>query len=122
MEKVHKPTKEEIEQHQWLKPKQQSMDEIHDIIIALRGGTGKNDGDYRSSHLGIILEYLKTQKREDKRLTLQKLALKIGMSQRQIRENYFDGLIAFGVLGLTSQCDVWYWIGKEALTKHEGEL
>lgn len=122
MEREYKPTNEEIEKHQWLKPKQQSIDEIHDIITALRGGTGRNDGDYRSSHLGIILEYLKTQKREDKRLTLQKLALKIGMSQRQIRENYFDGLLAYGILGLSSKCDEWYWIGKEALIKKEGEL
>ena len=75
---------------------QTSVDEIHEIIFCLRGQNGLKDGDYRTTHLAIILEYLQRTKSENKMLTLQKLALVIGMSQRQVRENYIDGLIAFG--------------------------
>ena len=99
-----------------------SIDEIHQIITIIRGGTGKNDGDYRSTHIGVILEYLQSKKTENKSLSLQKLALMLGMSQRQIRENYFDGLIAFGIIGLTSKCDCWYWVGLSAIINKEGEL
>lgn len=101
----------------------QTIDEIHQIMVKLRGSTGNNDGDYRSKHLGVILEYLYQKKRENKSLTLQKLALIIGMSQRQIRENYIDGLIAFGIINLTQKCDEWYWVGLIALmreTENEG--
>jgi hypothetical protein len=107
---------------EFLKPQQTSIDEIHQIIRILRGGTGKNDGDYRSTHLGTILEYMQQKKRENKSLSLQKLALMLGMSQRQIRENYVDGLIAFGIINLTQKCDEWYWVGLSALENKEGEL
>jgi hypothetical protein len=99
-----------------------SIDEVHQIITCLRGSQGKNDGDFRSIHLGIILEYLQSKKREEKSLTLQKLALMLGMSQRQIRENYFDGLLGFGVIQLTTKCNEWFWVGLSALTKKDGEL
>lgn len=101
---------------------QTSIDEVHQIITALRGDSGRNDGDFRSSHLGIILEYLQCTKREDKKSTLAKLALKVGMTQRNVKENYFDGLIAFGIVKLTSNCNEWFWVGYEAITKHKGEL
>lgn len=118
MEPEHITLEERLKQ----KLQQQTIDEVHQIIKALRGSTGKNDGDYRSTHLGIILEYLLSKKRENKSLTLQKLALIIGMSQRQIRENYIDGLIAFGIINLTSKCDEWYYVGISALNLSEGEL
>lgn len=114
--------KEKEESERFSKIKVCSVDEVHEIITKLRGSHGKNDGDYRSTHLGTILEYLQTKKREEKSLTLQKLALILGMSQRQIRENYFDGLLAFGILGLTSNTSEWYWIGVKALIKKDGEL
>jgi len=117
-------TPELLAKHSWLNtPPPSQLDEIHQIIQILRGGTGKNDGDYRSTHLGIILEYMQNKKRENKSLTLQKLALMIGMSQRQIRENYVDGLIAFGIINLTQKCDEWYWVGISAIRNNEtGDL
>ena len=96
-----------------------TIDEVHEIMISLRGTNSLKDGDYRSTHLGSILGYLREKKRENKSLTLQKLALIIGMSQRQIRENYFDGLIAFEILKLSSDCSEWYWIGIKALTEQK---
>lgn len=92
-------------------PSKPEKNEIHEIITFLRGSGGSNDGDYRSKHLGMILEYLYLQKRESKAQTLQKLALRIGMSQRQVRENYVDGLIAYGIIQLASNCDEWFWVG-----------
>jgi hypothetical protein len=106
---------------EFLKPQQTSIDEIHQIISALRGVSGKNDGDYRSLHLGTVLQYLQTMKREEKRLTLAKLSLMLGMAQRQVKENYFDGLIAFGIINMNPKCDEWYWVGLSALTKTLGE-
>jgi len=91
------------------------MDEIHEIMYSLRGLNSLKDGDYRSTHLASILEYLKNKKRENKSLTLQKLALIIGMSQRQIRENYVDGMLAFGIIQLSTDCSEWFWIGAKAL-------
>jgi hypothetical protein len=114
--------KKETLEERLKKPQQFEIDEIHQIIKILRGGNGKNDGDYRSTHLGTILEYLSKKERENKSLTLQKLALMIGMSQRQIRENYVDGLIAFGIINLTQKCDEWYWVGISAIQDKQGEL
>ena len=101
---------------------QTSVDEIHEIILCLRGQNGLKDGDYRATHLATILEYLQRTKSENKMLTLQKLALVIGMSQRQVRENYMDGLIAFGVINLDTTCNGWYWVGVKAITTKFGEL
>lgn len=98
------------------------LNEIHEIIYILRGRNGVKDGDYRSTHLGTILQYLYEKKREEKSLTLQKLALMLGMAQRQIRENYYDGMLAFGIIKLTSDCNTWYWVGLKALTEKQETL
>lgn len=98
------------------------LDEVHEIMFLLRGDNATTDGDYRNTHLGTILEYLKSQKTEAKQITLQKLSLMVGMSQRQIRENYVDGLIAFGVISLDANCKCWYWIGVKAIKGKNGKL
>lgn len=102
--------------------KQTSIDEVHAIIKILRGSAGKNDGDYRSSHLGTTLEYMQRTKREDKKLTLAKLSIMLGMAQRQVKENYFDGLLAFHVIELDNKCQEWYWVGLSGIQGKEGEL
>jgi hypothetical protein len=98
------------------------VDEVHEIMMLLRGGNATTDGDYRNIHLGTILEYLRNQKTETKQVTLQKLSLMIGMAQRQIRENYLDGLIAFGVIALNPDCKSWTWIGIKAIKGKNGQL
>ncbi len=99
-----------------------TVSEIHDIMVLLRGGNATRDGDYRNTHLGTVLEYLRNQKEEDKSVTLQKLALMLGMAQRQVRENYVDGLIAFGILSLTPDCKRWRWVGAVAIRGMSGGL
>ena len=101
---------------------QETINEIHEIMCLLRGSNAKLDGDYRSTHLGTILEYLRNQQTEDKAITLQKLALMLGFAQRQIRENYIDGLIAFGIVSLSTDCKRWTWIGAKAIKNKYGEL
>lgn len=99
-----------------------TIDEIHEIMYLLRGRNATKDGDYRNIHLGTILEYLYQEQQEEKSVTLQKLSLMLGLAQRQIRENYIDGLIAFGIICLTPDCKGWTWIGVKAIKGKKGTL
>jgi hypothetical protein len=101
---------------------QTTIDEVHEIMYLLRGTNATKDGDYRNIHLGTVLEYLRNQKFEDKMITLQKLSLMLGLAQRQVRENYIDGLIAFGIISLNSDCKAWYWVGSKAIKNQFGKL
>jgi hypothetical protein len=91
-------------------------------MFIFRGSNATKDGEYRNVHLATILEYLRGQNEEDKATTLQKLALILGLAQRQIRENYLDGLIAFGVISLSSDCKRWHWVGSIAIKNKYGKL
>lgn len=102
--------------------KQTSIDEIHQIMYILRGTEVKTEGDYRNQHLATVLSYLRQQHRENRKVTLSKLALMLGMAQRQVKENYFDGMINFGIINLEQKCDIWYWVGISAIENKEGEL
>lgn len=102
--------------------KQTTIDEVHEIMFILRGSNATKDGDYRNTHLGTVLEYLRGQKQESKMVTLQKLSLMLGLAQRQVRENYIDGLIAFGIIGLESDCSKWFWVGVSAIKNQYGKL
>lgn len=99
-----------------------SLNEVHEIMMLLRGDNATTDGDYRNTHLGTVLEYLKNQQTESKATTLQKLSLMLGMAQRQIRENYIDGLIAFGIISLDANCKCWNWVGLKAIKGINGKL
>lgn len=98
------------------------INEVHEIMMLLRGDNATTDGDYRNTHLGTVLEYLLNQKTESKATTLQKLSLMLGMAQRQIRENYIDGLIAFGIINLDANCRCWNWVGLKAVKGLNGKL
>jgi len=104
------------------KTQQTTIDEVHEIMFLLRGSDAKTDGDYRSKHLATVLDYLRKQKTENKQITLSKLALMIGMAQRQVKENYFDGLLNFGVIALNTECNRWTWIGVKAIINQFGQL
>jgi hypothetical protein len=99
-----------------------TIDEIHQIMFLLRGDSGLNEGDFRSKHLGTILSYLRETKRESLSNTVAKLALKVGMNARYIKENYLNGIIAYGIVGLEQNCSEWYWIGLNAIETKKGEL
>jgi hypothetical protein len=99
-----------------------TIDEVHEIMFILRGSNARSDGDYRSQHLGTVLSYLKAQDTEDKRITLSKLCLILGMAQRQVKENYFDGLLNFGIISVDEKCERWKWIGSKAIKNMYGQL
>lgn len=101
---------------------QTTIDEVHEIMLILRGSNARSDGDYRSQHLGSVLSYLKAQNTEDKRVTLSKLSIILGMAQRQVKENFFDGLLNFGIISLDEKCERWKWIGSKAIKNRYGEL
>jgi len=101
---------------------QTTIDEVHDIMFILRGSNATRDGDFRNIHLATVLEYLRGQNEEDKATSLQKLSLLLGLAQRQVRENYLDGLIAFGIVSLSSDCKRWKWIGVTAIKNRYGQL
>jgi len=95
------------------------MSEIKDIMDLL--GRKHLDGNVRGTHLGQILMYLHKKKLESLKATLSKLALICGMSKRNVRENYIDGLEAFGIIQtkVISNDVYWNWIGIKALNDEE---
>lgn len=90
------------------------MSEIRTIMDYL--GRGIQDGEVRGSHLGQILMYFRQIKKENMKVTLSKLALICGTSQRNLRENYIEGLGNFGIINIRTEGHsiVWDWIGKKA--------
>lgn len=107
------------------KPKdeqQSQLDEIHEIMFLFRGDNATRDGDYRSEHLGTVLEYLRNQHEEDLKTTSYKLPLLIGLGSRRLKEDYLNGLIAWGIIALDSKCLRWKWIGAKAIKGKYGKL
>lgn len=90
------------------------MSEVKQIMDYL--GRGIQDGEVRGSHLGQILIYLKKTKHEDMKKTLSKLALICGTSQRNLRENYLEGLGNFDIIDIKPERHniVWSWVGEKA--------
>lgn len=101
---------------------QTGLDEIHEIMFLFRGENATRDGDFRSEHIGTILEYLKNQHEEDLKTTIAKLPILIGMGSRKIKEDYINGLIAWGIIQLDSRCLRWKWIGSKAIKGKFGRL
>lgn len=82
-------------------------DEIRKIMALL--GRGQAEGEVKGSHCGRILSYFKDVKSEPLDSTMRKLPLLIGMSKRQIRENYVEGIIEFGIIKLYTNGSIWFW-------------
>ena len=94
------------------------MSEIKDIMLLL--GRRMIEGQVKGSHLGQILMYLQQKHTESLKSTLSKLALVCGMSKRNVRENYIEGIEEFGIIKTTVIGNevIWTWIGIRAF----GEL
>lgn len=76
-------------------------------------GRGHSQGNVQGDHLGTILTYLITTQREKYNTTLAKLSLKCATGRRYIKENYLDGLEAFGIIqvSFSSKDKSWIWRG-----------
>lgn len=70
-------------------------------------------GQFRDLHLGQILIYLQMWKTGQWKKTLSKLAIRMGMTVRGIRENYLEGLEAEGIITTSRSSDaiLWSWVG-----------
>jgi predicted nucleic acid-binding Zn ribbon protein len=86
-------------------------DEINRILKAL--GRQELEGQFRDKHLGQCLLYLQMWKTGDWKKTLSRLALRMGMTVRGIRENYLEGLVAEGIISIArgSASILWSWVG-----------
>lgn len=91
-----------------------TIDEIRQVMNHL--GRGFQDGYVKGTHLSQILMYMRSIRTEKMRLTLAKMALICSTSQRNLRENYFSGLEAFGVIDVKviGHDVVWFWVGAKA--------
>ena len=79
-------------------------------------GRGKYEGNVQGTHLGQILTYLSRQKTESMKKTLSKLALVCAMTRRNLKENYIEGLDAFGIIKTKSEGHelLWLCVGERA--------
>lgn len=92
--------------------------EIKEIMDML--GRRIVEGQVKGSHLGQILTYLQQKKTESLKTTLSKLALICGMSKRNIRENYIEGIAEFGIIHTQTLSNdvVWNWYGVKAFEEN----
>lgn len=88
-----------------------ASEEIKSILEYL--GRERLEGQYRDKHLGQCLLYLQLWKNGEYHSTIARLAIRLGMTARGIRENYFDGLIAEGILSVSrgQKSIYWNWVG-----------
>lgn len=70
-----------------------------------------NKGDVRTNHLMAILDHLIEVQTEDYSTTQAKLALTISMEKRRIRENYLEGMEAYGIIKMRTvdRRVIWEW-------------
>ena len=105
--KTDKPIPSFLEEH----IDKTANEEIREILEFL--GRSHSEGQVRGDHLSKILMYLHMQKTEEYKKTLAKLSLLCGIGQRYVKENYLDGLEAFGIIEVQygSKWRVWKWRG-----------
>ena len=96
----------------FLKEKDKTMHEEITAILEFLGRS-HSEGQVRGDHLSKILMYLHRTRTEEYKKTLAKLALLCGIGQRYLKENYLDGLEAFGIIEVQygSKWKVWKWQG-----------
>lgn len=91
--------------------------EIMDIIEAL--GRTATEGNVKGDNLGRVLLYLQQTKTEEWKKTINRLAIRIGIHARYVKENYLNGIADEGIIEL---CTVehkifWRWIGIKAFKR-----
>jgi len=93
------------------KGKDTASEEIKSILQYL--GREAITGQFRDVHLGQVLIYLQQWQTGDWRTTISRLALRLGMTARGIRENYLEGLEAENIIGTARSSDsiLWSWVG-----------
>lgn len=91
--------------------KPSNFQEIEKIMAYL--GRKHSDGAVKGDNLTKILDYLINTKQESYDVTVSKLSLICGMMARYVKENYLQGLEAFGFIYvyMNGNIKVWQWVG-----------
>lgn len=76
------------------------LTELHRVAQFL-GRDSDHDSEVRESHFGMIMETLISGKVIDYKKFLSMMALRCKMNKRYVRENYLDGLEAYGIISVT---------------------
>lgn|SRR3972149_5064107 len=117
---INKPEKKQIEKQnlpiQLIKCDNETINEIQDICDAF--GFKHSEGLVTGSHNATILAYLRQHQEEPYKITIDKLTWLCHMTNRSLKENYLNGIEAFGIIETyTTEFGVmkWRWIGIKAL-------
>ena len=122
---VYWPMRETYDSQGKVNPKGLQGEAIPEETVAVLWYLGRDkdlDGDVKGDHLARILNYLQKRRTEGLRITLSRLALRLGVDSTHLKRNYLDGLIAEGIIQLSGgdRGQVWSWVGAPT-KKGEGE-
>lgn len=86
-------------------------EEITQILDYL--GIRQLEGEVKGVHTSTVLTFLQRWKTGEVQSTLSRLALRLKMTKRHIKENYFEGLEAEGIIKVSigSKTQIWTWRG-----------
>lgn len=93
--------------------KPSNFQEIEKIMAYL--GRKHSDGAVKGDNLTKVLDYLINTKQESYETTVSKLSLICGMMARYVKENYLNGIEAFGFIYvyMNGNTKCWQWVGIE---------
>ena len=100
----------------------ETIHEIEEICEAF--GFKHSEGLVTGSHNATILSYLRQHKEEPYKTTIDKLTWICHMTNRSLKENYLNGIEAFGIIEtFTNDFGVvkWRWVGIKALRNNGSE-
>jgi hypothetical protein len=86
------------------------MREIGRIFTFL--GVAPAEGQVKADHLHKILNYLIDHQEGNYKMMLARLSLSCQMDRRKLRENYIEGIEAWGIIVLSHSGNMRKWIWK----------
>lgn len=99
-----------------IKTTQEGITEVKEICDAF--GMTNTEGNIVGRHNATVLSYLRQQQEGVYKTTVDKLTWLCHTSNRNIRENFLNGIEAFGIIEtFTNEFGVlkWRWVGIKAL-------
>ncbi|MEM1540857.1 MAG: hypothetical protein QXJ07_05700 [Candidatus Bathyarchaeia archaeon] len=86
--------------------------EVTEVLKYLDVGIEPHD-KVRKEHLIKILSFLSEKREGETKTTLSRLALRVGIDYCHLKRNYWDGLVAEGIIEVSplSRGERWRWIG-----------
>lgn len=84
------------------------LDQVNKIMERL--GLKNVEGDVKGGHMAVFLNYLAIKRRESVKSTLSKLSFQMQMDKRRLRENYFEGVLEWGIIEIMVEKGTQYWV------------